>query len=983
MGVLYAGIERGAARLPLHQFRERVMRYRPGRIEWEASDPRLPGLKVKLLGTTLADATGFTARLAVEGAKSGDNALWAFFPPNPEKGGSFRLKTEQDGYQLAPEPSTAFSHVIGRLSSPVTKWEQIDYAKRENFSAATPLRDGIVKNAGWIATVPLSDIPQSIAVGIDDNEGSYLSNLRKALDPAAVEDAARAFDRGLARVKSLGESVLVDTPDPYLNAAVGASVAASYGMFVHKCFVHGGSMWRYQMPGWRTMGGAISYGWTDQVRRAVELYDGLQIKKDDTKTKAEFSPSGCQQWGNSRFFGEGFVHYKQPALHYEFQTLMFDDAVRAWRSTSDPDLEKRLLPMLELHLKRARECFDADDDGLYESYNNTWPNDSIWFNGGGTPEQSAYMYTSHRAAAEMCRRKGDGNGSARHETQARKIHDALNRILWLPQKGHYGSFLEPGGHRRVNPNAWVYAQHVPIEAGMTTPEQAWKAMFYTEWGMERVKLPFGGEMRHTSNFVPGQWSIRELYHGDNFAMALGYFLAGQGNDGWEIFRGTMLQSMYGDLEPKKGFSNEKGTFNRVNIISPGGLSQPNCGIDFNDIASSFARALVEGLFGYRPDYPNNIVRIEPSFPSTWDRASIKTPAFSLQFKDQTYKLELARAAAVKFGLPVRAKKVRTVMVNGKPAKFNIEPWAGYGMLRLDVPTTTRVEVMLELEGEFSEPGIKSEEKSGGMPGHYLVIDRIDGDVPHYRMTKVHVPEAPESRLLREAPDDAIWKPIDISARLNGDIRTIFQHRYESPRPATCSMRIGYDGWSAWTFTHWGIQTPIVGMENALAGGDPVLQGEFLVTPQHARFMKPLPEKNIAFTSLWDNWPDAVAVPVAVKGESIWLLVAGTTNPMQCGISNAAIKFRYEDGVEERLDLVPPRNFWSMCGFGRVDYNYDREAFALPKIPPAHVQIGTNCRAMVYGWKLRPGVALKDICLETLSQEVVIGLMAVSVMNPQP
>jgi hypothetical protein len=251
------------------------------------------------------------------------------------------------------------------------------------------------------------------------------------------------------------------------------------------------------------------------------------------------------------------------------------------------------------------------------------------------------------------------------------------------------------------------------------------------------------------------------------------------------------------------------------------------------------------------------------------------------------------------------------------------------------------------------------------------------------MTKVHVPEAPESRLLREAPDDAIWKPIDISARLNGDIRTIFQHRYESPRPATCSMRIGYDGWSAWTFTHWGIQTPIVGMENALAGGDPVLQGEFLVTPQHARFMKPLPEKNIAFTSLWDNWPDAVAVPVAVKGESIWLLVAGTTNPMQCGISNAAIKFRYEDGVEERLDLVPPRNFWSMCGFGRVDYNYDREAFALPKIPPAHVQIGTNCRAMVYGWKLRPGVALKDICLETLSQEVVIGLMAVSVMNPQP
>ena len=31
---------------------------------------------------------------------------------------------------------------------------------------------------------------------------------------------------------------------------------------------------------------------------------------------------------------------------------------------------------------------------------------------------------------------------------------------------------------------------------------------------------------------------------------------------------------------------------------------------------------------------------------------------------------------------------------------------------------------------------------------------------------------------------------------------------------------------------------------------------------------------------------------------------------------------------------------------------------------------------------RPGAALKDITLETLSQEVVIGLMGVSVMNPR-
>jgi hypothetical protein len=37
--------------------------------------------------------------------------------------------------------------------------------------------------------------------------------------------------------------------------------------------------------------------------------------------------------------------------------------------------------------------------------------------------------------------------------------------------------------------------------------------------------------------------------------------------------------------------------------------------------------------------------------------------------------------------------------------------------------------------------------------------------------------------------------------------------------------------------------------------------------------------------------------------------------------------------------------------------------------------------MVYGWTLRPGVELENVELETLSLDVVIGLMGVSIMNP--
>jgi len=37
--------------------------------------------------------------------------------------------------------------------------------------------------------------------------------------------------------------------------------------------------------------------------------------------------------------------------------------------------------------------------------------------------------------------------------------------------------------------------------------------------------------------------------------------------------------------------------------------------------------------------------------------------------------------------------------------------------------------------------------------------------------------------------------------------------------------------------------------------------------------------------------------------------------------------------------------------------------------------------MTYSWKLRAGVPLEEVALEALSQDVVIGLMGVSLANP--
>ena len=60
--------------------------------------------------------------------------------------------------------------------------------------------------------------------------------------------------------------------------------------------------------------------------------------------------------------------------------------------------------------------------------------------------------------------------------------------------------------------------------------------------------------------------------------------------------------------------------------------------------------------------------------------------------------------------------------------------------------------------------------------------------------------------------------------------------------------------------------------------------------------------------------------------------------------------------------------------------YKINSFCLPKDQPATVQLGNNCRAMLLNLRLRPGITLDRVELETLSPEVIIGLMGVTVMT---
>jgi hypothetical protein len=133
---------------------------------------------------------------------------------------------------------------------------------------------------------------------------------------------------------------------------------------------------------------------------------------------------------------------------------------------------------------------------------------------------------------------------------------------------------------------------------------------------------------------------------------------------------------------------------------------------------------------------------------------------------------------------------------------------------------------------------------------------------------------------------------------------------------------------------------------------------------------------VAFASCWDNYPDRLSVPVDDGGRGIYFLVAGTTTPMHTMLANGVVRVVYADGVTDHLDLVHPDNYLSLSN----PYTHPRDAFPLADPPPERVRLGERLWANVLNLRLRPGVEVTRVELEALSEEIVIGLMGLTVMK---
>jgi hypothetical protein len=241
--------------------------------------------------------------------------------------------------------------------------------------------------------------------------------------------------------------------------------------------------------------------------------------------------------------------------------------------------------------------------------------------------------------------------------------------------------------------------------------------------------------------------------------------------------------------------------------------------------------------------------------------------------------------------------------------------------------------------------------------------------------------------------EGIFEKVNLSAIFNDQVTNIFQHQYLSPRPSVPTLQLPTQGIGNWAYP---LTTAIINdsglRKMARLGNEIRLPNKipFATPSQHGL-------NNICFTSQWDFFPKAVTIPLNGKSKHAYLLMAGTTNPMQSRMVNGEVIFHYTDGSSDTLQLKNPQNWWPIeQDLFEDGYAFTFDAPKPPRVylksgrsdPPGYISIkGFSNRgvdggaATVVDLPLDFLKELKSMELKTIANDVIIGVMSLTLVRP--
>ena len=764
------------------------------------------------------------------------------------------------------------------------------------------------------------------------------------------DGSAEEYDRCERYRSELASMVTFSTPDPYVNTLGGVLVTAGDGAWDGDTFLHGAVAWRTQIPGWRAAYMGDFLGWHDRARHHFDAYAESMVTDvpctipHPTQSAQENLCRAEYKWGTP-MYSNGYIcrspHRNDKFHHYDMNLNYIDELLWHFQFDADSAYLRKMWPVLTRHIAWEKLNWDPNDDGLYDAYCCIWASDGLYYNSGGVTHSTAYNYRCNTVAARIAEIIGEDPTPYRAE--AEKILAAMNRELWMPEEGCWAEYKDLMGLQRQHPSAALWTVYTPIDSYACTPEQAYLATRYVDEVIPHISInvPVNNYFTlSTTNWLPYVWSTNNVAHAEVMHTALAYFHAGRADEAFHLMKGVLLDEMYLGQSPAN-----------IGQVSYYDAARGEVYRDFSDNVGITAKTAIQGLYGITPDAINGKLYIRPGFPEAWDSASVHTPYIDFSFRREGDK-EI-------YDIHQRLPQQLQIVI-----RQNI----GGGRYRETVCSndlTQHIELQ-KCSKTHSVPSLRR--KAGGEA--YLATD-FDEIVTSQ------------------------CKPVNMDSAFNSRVTDIFKNEYLSPASPYTSLRIPKNGFGEWCHPLLRAETNDSVFRTLVK--DHIYTAHLDDAPA-IPFRTDAKGRNVAYTSLWDNYPDSLTIALKGRASHAYLMLAGTTNQMQSRIANGLVRIEYQDGTSKTVLLTNPYNWCPI----EQDYYIDDYAFHVEGKRPYRVHLMSDrvSRRLgealsikgVYGREINGGAAqlldvkldpsrkLKSLTLRTLSNDVVIGIMGVTLQK---
>lgn len=237
-----------------------------------------------------------------------------------------------------------------------------------------------------------------------------------------------------------------------------------------------------------------------------------------------------------------------------------------------------------------------------------------------------------------------------------------------------------------------------------------------------------------------------------------------------------------------------------------------------------------------------------------------------------------------------------------------------------------------------------------------------------------------------------FQTIDLNNFYNDRIVDIFEYeKYMSPRWPYTTLSVPTQGIGDWCHPDYIFKVDDSGLRKKISNG-------IFKMPCGIPFQIPESgeKKNMIFTTLWDNYPDSVTVPLSGKASKAYFLLAGSTYHMQYGVLNGIITVYYKDGSSDALELVLPETLQPL----EQDIYIDGKAFKCDEPRPYRIRLKTGEVSKFHAGDLKLKMknnplyidggllTMMDLSLDnkkeldrlvirTMANEVIIGIMSMT------